>query len=110
MRYNVLQLLTRGSPTASRTKSPDPLTKERDDVNKLVSDLIGGSPLPAQPSPAPSVVGVAKSASDVAGSTPSGPTSDRRRTKLVMETLAPVVIRPKVCACEFYCANSFTLS
>jgi hypothetical protein len=91
---SALQLLTRGSPS-SRTKSPDPLSKERDDVNKLVSDLIGGSPLATKPSSTPSVL--AKSPGEVAASPAAGtPVSAcKRKTKLVMEALAPVVIRPK---------------
>jgi dynein intermediate chain len=88
-------LLTRGSPS-SRTKSPDPLSKERDDVNKLVSDLIGGSPPATKPSSTPSVL--AKSPGEVAASPAAGTPAPacKRKTKLVMEALAPVVIRPKV--------------
>lgn len=88
------QLLTRGTPP-SRTKSPDPLSKERDDVNKLVSDLIGGSAIPTQTSVTPSQ---SKSPAEVSKSPPMqiSATAGKRKVKLVMETLAPVVIRPKV--------------
>lgn len=76
-----------------RTKSPDPLSKERDDVNKLVSDLIGGSPLPASTSPAPpeqspEAVGTVSPVAAV--------TTSKRKVKLVKEPLAPIIIRPKV--------------
>lgn len=84
-------LVIRGA-SQGRTKSPDPLSKERDDVNKLVSDLIGGSPLPASTSPAPpeqspEAVGTVSPVAAV--------TTSKRKVKLVKEPLAPIIIRPK---------------
>jgi hypothetical protein len=77
---------------ATPDKSVNQRSREREDVDRLVSDLIGGSPVPPQTSPTPP------------GHTPSSaatpPTSDavttaKRKVKLVKEPLAPIIIRPK---------------
>lgn len=80
----------------------DHLAKEREDVNKLVTDLIGGSVL----SSPPSAVTAGHTPSSAASRTPeqTPPTKSApqvsagrsRQVKLVVDQLAAVNIRPKV--------------
>jgi len=85
------------------SKSPVPaLAREREDVNKLVSDLIGGtlSPSPSHSpqmakskSPEPSPVSVGEHD----GEEKITPTfTQKKSVKLVKDTLAPINIKPKV--------------
>ena len=85
------------------SKSPVPaLAREREDVNKLVSDLIGGtlSPSPSHSpqtakskSPEPSPVSVGEHE----GEEKITPTfTQKKSVKLVKDTLAPINIKPKV--------------
>ena len=80
-------------------KAADPLAKEREDVNKLVSDLIGGGVAPTSPGPSTSPV-AAKTPDSAATGTPKQITpaaSGRSKpVRLVVDQLAPVNIRPKV--------------
>ena len=94
---NIPQMLTQGA-TPSRTKSPDPLSKERDDVHKLVSDLIGGSPVSSHTTTSSTPPNVTTSPAAPVTSSPgtTAPAAAKRTVKLVVEPLAPIVIRPKV--------------
>lgn len=71
----------------------DPLAREREDVNKLVSDLIGGGAAPATTSKSPT-----PKPTDSPTKEPPKPVvpSSKGRVKLVVDQLAPVNIRPKV--------------
>jgi len=75
------------------------LAKEREDINKLVTDLIGGGSSLATPSNASMVapqekLEPAKSAPGVVSVLSSA--STRSRVKLVIDELAAINIRPKV--------------
>ena len=81
--------------------SKSPVPSEREDVNKLVSDLIGGtlSPFSSQSpqkgnskSPEPIPGGV----DEVETGKATPPFPRKRHVKLVMDHLAPINIRPKV--------------
>lgn len=102
-------MLTQGA-SPGRTKSPDPLSKERDDVHKLVSDLIGGSPVSGQTSSSSSTPAdhstspaAAVTSSPGTAGTVSTAAAVKRKVKLAVEPLAPIIIRPKVscgmCGC-----------
>jgi len=83
------------------TIKTDHLAKEREDVNKLVTDLIGGSALTSPPkavSSAPPPSTAQKSPVKTSPTkSPSQVSAGRsRQVKLVVDQLAPVNIRPKV--------------
>ncbi len=95
MIFLVLQLPV--SPSKS-----DHLAREREDVNKLVTDLIGGSSL----TPTAAAVAAASATPTALQRTPEHATPTKpaqqvsarpsRPVKLVVDQLAPVNIRPKV--------------
>ena len=84
--------------------APDPLAKEREDVNKLVSDLIGGGAAPASSSTKSPTPKAAAAVGDSPAkepqkqsTTPGGSVGRSRPVKhLVVDQLAPVNIRPRV--------------
>ena len=84
----------------SPAKSPDPLARERENVDKLVTDLIGGSTL--SPSQAAAVAVATKSPDGVKSKPeikePSASLIPRAKpVKLVLDVLAPINIKAKVC-------------
>ena len=77
------------------------MAKEREDVNKLVSDLIGGGAAPASSSksPTPKVAAVGDSPAkepQKQSITPGSVGRSRPVKHLVVDQLAPVNIRPRV--------------
>ena len=78
------------------------MAKEREDVNKLVSDLIGGGAAPASsssksPTPKAAAVGESPAKEPQKQSTIPGSVGRSRPVKhLVVDQLAPVNIRPRV--------------
>ena len=91
--------------------APDPLAKEREDVNKLVSDLIGGGAAPASSSKSPTPKATVDSPAKEPQKQVTPSSSGRSKpVKLVVDQLAPVNIRPKVrilhVATSRHCSNS----
>ena len=86
------------------------MAKEREDVNKLVSDLIGGGTAPASSSsksPTPKAA-VDSPAKEPQKQVTPGSVGRSKPVKLVIDQMAPVNIRPKVgmlytctCTCNY---------
>lgn len=82
----------------------DPRAKERQDVNQLVSDLIGSSPAKSARStltaararsPEPSGAGTVQQGEE-ATPTPTPPRVQKRTVNLVVDALASINIKPRV--------------
>ncbi len=85
-----------GSSSASNVET---LAKEREDINKLVTDLIGGSSLapPASNVATPSQENLTEPSKSIASvSSVMSAVSSRQKVKLVIDELAAINIRPKV--------------
>lgn len=81
----------------------DHLAKEREDVNKLVTDLIGGSVLSSPPT---AVAPPSSAQRTPEKTTPTKPAQQvsagrSRQVKLVVDQMASVNIRPKVSVAYF---------
>ena len=86
--------------TAATATNVEHLAKERKDIDKLVTDLIGGGSSPAV-APSNTSNTTLQDKVEVARSTPGittalSSTSNRSKVKLVIDELAAINIRPKV--------------
>ena len=86
-------------PVGTSPQKADPLTRERDDINRLVNDLIGDTTPLAPPAlfpPSPTHTLSTTPEPERTDDNPKAASTKKRLVKLAVDTLTPINIKPKI--------------